>query len=287
MPHDLPDYAADPLRRFLECWEACDRLVRMSMQGISMLRGVPRIIEVLEKVQPSIESANEALATATDSGRVLSRLEKARAQAEFAQEECDNGFPLLHAHTLMGLWGSFEAAIEDMVVGILSNEPELLKRSVIGKVRMSVAEYETLEKDERMRAVLGEIQRNLGSGVKEGGLGTFEGVLEKIGLAGPVPADLAKTMWEIQNVRNCLVHRSGVADRRLITNCPWLNLRIGDSVVVKHDTLSAYSAGMCEYVVVLARRLGDRYGVDIQARIDAVEKKRGSDGTLDNTAIAL
>lgn len=278
MAHDLPNYAADPLRRFLECMRACERLVHMSMEGISMLRGVPKILEVLERVRPLIESANEESAnealTASGPRKVLTRLERARAEADFAQKECDDGFPLLHAHTLMGLWGAFEAAIEDMVVGILSNESELLKEPAIGRLRMSVAEYETLDKEERMRAILGEIQRNVSSGAKESGVGIFQSVLEKIGLAGQVPGDLSKTMWEIQNVRNCLVHRSGIADRRLITNCPWLNLKIGDSVVVKHGELARYVAAMCEYVVVLSLRLGARYGVDVQARIDSVHSKK-------------
>jgi len=256
----VPDYALDPLEAFIAYIKESDRLLHVSMRGISALRGMPRAIEVLAAVRSGDESRSE------EDGSSLAR---AKADAAFAEKECEAEFPLLHAHTLVGDWGAFEAAVEDMVVGLLLNEPELLQSEALAKVRIPLAEFETLEKDERMRLLISELERNQGLGRKQG-VDSFEALLERVGLSGSVDAEIRKVVWEMHHVRNVIVHRGSLADRRLVKGCPWLGLKVGDKVAVTHESLGRYAEGLCSYVIALVYRLGVRYDVDIKARLHDV-----------------
>src|ERR1022692_3432671 len=142
MKNKVPNYAADPLRAYLHYWDESSGLLYMSMQAIGALRGMPRLIKAL-KAFPSHEDQEAT-------SKVYVTVEEATRRAEFAQKEFDAGFPLLHAHTLVGLWGALEVAIDDLLVGILTNEPTLLQNDSFAKIRVPLADFEMLEKEERM-----------------------------------------------------------------------------------------------------------------------------------------
>lgn len=221
-------------------------------------------------------------------------LEKAKCDAAFAEKECESGFPLLHAHALVGCWGSFEAAIEDILVALLVNEPDLLQNRAFSKVRVPLAEVEGMEKDERMRLLVSELERGQGSGGKYG-VDKFEVLLERFGLSGKVEAEQRRNIGEMHCLRNVIVHRASLADRRLVNGCPWLHLKVGDRVTVTHEALFRCLLALTEYLGVLAHRLRMRYAVDMDAKVrtdreevstseptlslcESVEKDYGEDG---------
>jgi hypothetical protein len=172
MADSIPRYAAVPLQRFLDSWKSDFRLLHLSMRGIRVLTGMPGIFEALI---PGSDPEEEA--------RLTSNLGEAKKEAELAENECKTGFPLLHAHALVGMWAALEAAIEDMLVGILLNEPEVLKKEAFTKVRVPLAEFETKDKEERMRFLIAELDRNLS---RRNGVDTFESLLNYFDLSGVV-----------------------------------------------------------------------------------------------------
>src|SRR6266571_9297408 len=253
----LREYAAQPLSRFLEYWEDSRRLLEVSMTGMSALKDIAVVLE-----QVRLFVAKIGLGSPNTSQKdLLSNLQKAERDAAYSQKEIDAGFPLLHAHTLVGAWGALEAAIEDMLVGILLNEPRHLQDPSLGKIRIPLAEFEALEKEDRMRLLIEEIRRNNPSGRKNGNV-TFESLLERFLLSGPVNADISRDIWEANQVRNVIVHRNSIADRHLVKSCPWMKMNIGDKVIITSQQIDRYGHALCEYVATILRRLEVRYGVD-------------------------
>jgi hypothetical protein len=256
----LPEYAAQPLRGFMAYWDQAVKLLDVSIQGISVMRAIPNAIEVLASLSPREgESPN-------DPEKHRASLEAAKAAAEFAEQEVKAGFPLLHAHTLVGVWGALEAAIEDMLVGILANEPAVLLNEAFSKLRISLADFEMLDKEERMRLLIEDIERGLGSSRKQG-VDYFETLLDRFSLSGAVEEEVKRNIWEMNNIRNVIVHRASFADRRLVKNCPWMGLKVGDKVTVTHKSIHRYGSSVWAYVLGLIYRLGKRYDVDIDAKI--------------------
>src|SRR6266849_6355191 len=231
------------------------------MRGIGVLVGMPGIFEALIDTDEAKDGGDEK-------ERLKKDLVRAKEEAELAKQECARGFPLLHAHTLVATWGAFEAAMEDTLVKILLNEPKLLKNQAFTKIKIPLAEIQASDEEGRIRYLLTEITRNQGPGRKQG-VDMFESLLDFLALSGAVEEDLKKTIWEMQHVRNVIVHRASCADKRLVEACPWLNLKIGEKVIVSHEALGRYGAALCQYALNITHRLCERYGVDPQVRIRA------------------
>lgn len=262
---NLPRYVAEPLLRFLDYLEESMRLLHTSMQGMGMITTIPNALTVLGERAYSEEMPDDPKQRKQDFQR---HLESAQKSAAFAEKERTQGFPLLHAHTLVGFWSALESAIEDAIVGMLVNEPDLLQNEVFSRVRIPLAEYELLEKEERMRFLVEEVERSH-IPARRRGVDGFEGLLGVVGLTGPVDADLKKTLWELSHLRNVIVHRGSVADRQLVQKCPWLGLKVGDKVTVSHGALGRYYSALYDYLMTLIYRLGAKYGVDIEKKIQS------------------
>src|SRR6267142_1066882 len=88
-----PAWATQPFRRFVDESERLVRLIHLGVRGIAVIRGVPKIIEVLARVEDT-EGESETQA----------RVTQAREEALIAQSEVDQQFPLLHGLGTVGLW---------------------------------------------------------------------------------------------------------------------------------------------------------------------------------------
>jgi hypothetical protein len=220
------------------------RLFDICVQGLDIVERLPAIY----KIEPS---DFRFPADGADEFRMVDN-------AEFSKTEREQGFPLLHAYTLVSVWGALEAAIEDMLVGVLLNEPAVLANDELAKTKIDLATFELLNKEERMRFLLSEIQRKPASGLAQG-INSFENVLKVFGLSGPVDDDIKKELWELNHLRNLIVHRASRADLRFVQACPAMNLSVGDLVIVRHERYRDYIQAVAGYVQTIVRRLSARY----------------------------
>jgi hypothetical protein len=244
----IPRYAAAPLQLFVDSWKSNVRLLHLSMRGLRVLNRMPGVFEdLLEHSDPD------------EQARLTSDLSEARKEAELAEQESKTGFPLLHANALVAMWWAMESAIEDMLVGILLNEAEILKKEVFARICVPLVDLETRDREERMRLLLTELGRNLG---RKRGVSAFECLLRCFDLSGPVKDDDRKLIWQMHYLRDVIVHRNGCADRRLVEACPWLQLEVNEPVVISHAMFTQFAHAVCGYVVTVTHRLVMRYDVD-------------------------
>jgi hypothetical protein len=79
-----PSWAMEPFKVLLNQTERLHHLLRLSTKGIAMIQGVPRMVEVLSKIEDKPdEDAKQKLA-------------QAKEEAELATREVREGFPLLN-----------------------------------------------------------------------------------------------------------------------------------------------------------------------------------------------
>lgn len=253
----VPPYALEPIKGFINYCDISGKLLHLTMRAISMAQAGPQIAE--------------AIATASredsdwDEQKHIVGLQQAREDAEFAKNERETGFPLLHEFTLVGIWGAFGAAIEDVIVGILSNEPQLLLCEPFAKIRVPLAEFQALENEDRMQILLRELQRTLRSDQRSG-VGSFESILAAVGLSGEIEKECRERIWEMHHIRNVIVHRRSRVDRTFISACPKFGLKIGDRIPLTHDQLGSYSQALASYATEIVYRMGTRYGKDIRPK---------------------
>lgn len=180
-------------------------------------------------------------------------IEERRKEAAFAQTQIDQGFPLLYALAVVGVWGGLEALVEDLAAHWMERHPGVKKSEPVAKIKIPLGEYEALDPSERGQFLVRQLQN--GSGADKTGLSGFETVLSAVGLGGPIDSDVSKSLYEMHHVRNLIVHRAAIADRRFIEACPWKNLAIGDDVRVSPIEYMGYTTMVIRCVTILTKRV--------------------------------
>jgi len=144
-----------------------------------------------------------------------------------------------------------------------------LRADQFAKIRIPLAEFETLEKEDRMKILLRELQRTLRSDQRQGVSG-FEAVLGAVGLSGEIKDAVREGIWEMHHARNVIVHRRSCADRTYVAACPKLGVRIGDRIPINYDLLGRYVNSLAAYATEIIYRIGTRYGVDMGPKPESI-----------------
>jgi hypothetical protein len=202
---------------------------------------------------------------------LAARRDEQIAFAEAAQKEVGRGFSRLCAHTTVAIWGALEVLLEDILVAALLTDISKADQTRLDRVRLPFGQFERVDRDERVRAAVGQVLQN--EGISLGGITRLENALAIVSLSGPVDEAVGRTIWELQNVRNVIVHRGSVADQRLIDRCPWLSIEPGDEVVISLPRVFEYATAAVNYASTLADRIDDQYGAANSKSQTAREKR--------------
>jgi len=257
-----PQWALAAFHLFFEQAERLENVVWLSVQGISGLRGIPNIFQVLAEVDEKLPDHDEQLASA-------------RKQADLAQKEIDLGFPLLFGNATVTLWSYLESMVRAALVAWLKNDLSVWQVDTIARLRVRLGEYEQLSPEERLYYVAELIESETAAGLRNG-IERFEAMLKPFRLEGAVPAQLRRDMFEFGQIRNAIVHRGGRTDRQLTNSCPWLNLSLGSDLPIGREQFNRYRRATHNYVLLLICRVGEQFGRDTTQHRQAVFAEYGA-----------
>lgn len=259
-----PDWATQSFNRFLDQAERLGDVVRLSVRGIGGIRGIPKAVEVLAKVDGKDSTAEHE-----------QKLAMARKDAELAQREIDADFPIVFSNAIVALWSFLESMVRSTVVAWLQNDSQAFKNDVIAKLRVRLGEYEQLTQEERFHYVAEMLETELAAGLRNG-VERFEAMLKPFGLDGAVPDKLRRDMYEFGQIRNVIVHRGGHADRQLSNACPWLACVVGQELSISGDYFNRYGAAAHSYVLLLICRVAEHFGKNMAEEKQSVFAKYGA-----------
>ena len=245
----LFDLVVQPLGDAVEKMTEALRLLSLAIRGISVLRGMPEILEALNNYVAASHPEK-----AVDAKRHSQRINEAREEAELAKKEFENEFPVFHAQMLVYAWGLLESSIHDFLARWLIHIPVARESEELKKIKVSIAEFETMGQDERYYYIIESLEQGLAASRKKG-TSRFEVLLNVYGLAGEVDDKIKRDILEFQQIRHVIVHRRGIADRKLLDACPWLSFEIGESIEVKHKDLVRYISQAIYYFVEIKKRI--------------------------------
>ncbi|MFE5562236.1 hypothetical protein [Streptomyces sp. NPDC056544] len=227
-----------PFKRFIGHMEDSERLTKLTYHGIEGVAALVDIGGILNDYKRDED---------------LGRRDEGPNLKDLSAAEISSGFPLLHAHAIMGEWGALECLIEDLVESWVQFKPEVLEGAAFSRVRIPLASFLSLSEGERAKLLIFEVQRDLKVDLISGAT-KFEKILDVIGLGGPVDPRVRDALYEAQNVRNVWAHRGGIADRRLIEACPTLGLMEGDKVNIGRMEFSRYRDALWVYAATVLNR---------------------------------
>ena len=99
------EYAFAPLRQCLASLVTMQRLFDICVEGLDIVSRLPGDLESLPHSKDRKPGDELNFCLSMDN-------------AQFSQNEREQGFPLLHSYTLVSVWGALEAGIEDMLVSV-------------------------------------------------------------------------------------------------------------------------------------------------------------------------
>jgi hypothetical protein len=161
-----------------------------------------------------------------------------------AQKQRD--FPELCAMLAVTTWGSLEALVEDVVVALLMCEPARLNNACFDKISTPLAEYELLDLEGRMRFLYRELEKKNRS-VDKLGVNGFETLLQHFGIQVSPNDEVKKQLIALSQIRNIIVHREHIVDRRLVEKCSWLGLKVGEKLELKRPEFESYFEASTAY----------------------------------------
>lgn len=256
-----PKSASEPFRRFMIQGQRLFETVHLATAGITTLCGMPDLVEALGRLD---SDKNE-----TDFG---TRLDRTKKEADLAEREVKTGFPVIHAQAVVTLWSYLEALLRSFAASWLRNQPEALTRPQVARLRIRLGDFQLLrDEEEKYYYIFDLLDRDIASA--RSGINRFETILDVFGLAGAVPEGVRKTIHELGQVRNTIVHRGSRVDERLIAACPWLNSRVGDEIAITPDAFGRYGGAVSRYVLIVFNRVRAYFGEDVSAWTEDGERR--------------
>lgn len=224
-------YQLDAISRWFRQAEYVEDLVHLTHEGHRHLAALPEIFQDIAD-EPTLNSM--------------------RVKADRAQRERDDGFWMLHSHSLMGLWGYMEVLIQDLLVNELLADPTLYEGGAFDKIKLPVAK---LASDDRESLAIFVSQEVVNVALTGTAPGRFEKVLKFVRLDGVVPQQVSQALYNAHQIRNVCAHKSGLADEYFVKMCPNVSVNVGERVPLSIEEFAPLMHGLHMYGVILLNRM--------------------------------
>jgi len=247
----FPKWAKDLLVRLEDHTQQAFRLLQLSITGISGLAGLPEFLEALTDAAPPSDAV---LPQEAQEGT-----DWLQNKAQLARSELHSGFPLLSAQATISLWADLENGLRTFLAAWLRHEDTAKTIDPIQKLKVSLGEYEAMDPDERCLYTIDRLELEMAPHNRPG-IDRFEALFKAFGFETTLDERLKRDLRELYSVRNLLVHRRGIADRRFIQSCPWLGLSVGKQITMTPDAYFKYHHAVTVYLHEIIVRVSARFG---------------------------
>jgi len=246
-----------PLVNLNEELDNLQTVVMLSVNGINNSQLAPRIVEFLAE-SDKFSTGDEI------------RLNEAKIIAQKGIKEIENEFSLIYSIGVVMLYSYLEGMIKSFIINYLKNN-SIHDLKEFCAVKISLAEYMKLEENEKYDYLFQQYEKSISNGIQYG-VTRFETLLAPIQFSGIVEKGITKTIFELAQIRNNILHRNGIVDHYLKKSCPWLNLKTNDKIKVTQKDFVLFSKAIQGYLVTMLIRIGEKKGSDMTKEKDFVQK---------------
>lgn len=138
-------------------------------------------------------------------------LSEAPGLSKDAVELRQNDYSVVNSHSLIGIWGAVEVAVEDTVVLILTKEASALDVAANAGVKTAAFEPAPVS-EEDARRIYSRLEKQPRGNLKVGEF--YVQLLDHFEVKFNCSRHTLAKLEEINNVRNCILHRGGIIDDR-------------------------------------------------------------------------
>jgi hypothetical protein len=216
------------------------RCVKLIADEVETAGFLLRAVTVASGFAPYLHLARKSIVAHKDQSDVA-RIDRLIAEqhkiSSQAQEVIDADFHRINVHGIIGLWVAIEVAVEDTVVLILTKALPAAQSALSALKRPPKIDDAGISEAEARR-LYDRLQRQYreGQSVSEG----YRLLLQALNISVEVPSESAKILSELNYVRNCLLHRGGIIDKRAMAEAQKLQLFPGDSLRLGNKMYGRY-----------------------------------------------
>lgn len=229
------------------------RTLSLSIRGLRSVEHAPTMIRALHETEHYAEVPTPEATRARE-------LAAAEDDAAFARSEALADFPILHEQALFSLWGLLEEFVKTYVAKCITKEPEHIRSDFFAEKKVKIGEILFIDDDARAEFLVDLIERDTGASLKVG-IGRFESLLAPIGMNGALDEAVRRSLMEMSQIRNCVAHRGGVADKKLTDSCPSLGFAMGHRINVTSTMWRNYQDAAAAYALEILQRVRLMHGL--------------------------
>lgn len=225
------------------------RFVDLATHGLQFGMEAPRSVEQHRRVaqvthRPDPYGTEETYQLA---------LSKAMELQRFANEQHAAKFSYLHELAIVKLWSVLENAVDDLALERL-REPDIRETTVLQGLEGPLLPFASATRDEQAEFLLAKLKVTAKASLQRG-VGRFEALLNPLGIGGGVDPLVAKAFVDLSETRHVIVHRGGIADKQLLSRCPWAKTPLGQKLEVTKRQFAWHACAADWYVVELDARI--------------------------------
>lgn len=201
-----------------------------------------RALAHIELGRPLLEYALIKLeeSNISDTSPLSRLLTDAPIQEEWAIELRSSDYSTLHSHSLVSIWGVLESCLENLVVTILMNDADIFQKLTSSGLKIDPSKIASGINEEDARALYQKIENHVR--VKGNIVLTYEAVLSLFDLSAAC-LQHTESLLSANALRNCIMHRGGIIDKKAINQAPELSLWLGKKYnLTSDDYLKYYDA---------------------------------------------
>jgi hypothetical protein len=216
--------------------------VHVCLSGLHNSLHATRVVDVLKE---SHEMRGKPERYSSDEYYREAKKQAAREEA-FGKQQESKGFSYLYGVATIKLWSILEATIDAVALECIQTPDRCSDTKLLAGLKGPLFEFLQSSADERAEFLVGQLKQEVRASIQKG-IGRFEAILAPVGMGGDVPDVVRRTIFELSEVRNVLVHRRGFADKRFVSNCPWFGVGSGDELLLTQERFELYDLAVSYY----------------------------------------
>ena len=149
-----------------------------------------------------------------------------------------------------------------MLVAYVMKDESVRQNSNFEKIEIRLVDYDGLDATGRARYLIDAL-RSSRDGTAKSAVEQYESTLSKLKINGPLDSELRRTLIEMQQQRNIIIHNSSIVDRRFVKACPWISVQLGQKRSVTSEDFLRFSTACRQYAWTVHCRFCEHYGLPL------------------------
>jgi hypothetical protein len=208
---------------------------------------IVRSLELMPLIEPLMKTAAREVARTGGPKAVVpfkAFLAQDLSLKGFAENLAKDDFSLVNSHTLVSLWSGVETCIEDTIVLALMNDQQTIERAG-GEIKIR-GEASGLLQEAQARRVSRDLERKARQNLNV--LEAYDWCLGLLDVHRLPGSDLSQEMTEVNALRNCIVHRMGIADQQTVAAVLTQKLELGEHVKISRKQYESYYTALSSFI---------------------------------------